>query len=677
MVTDLIQTVVLAPLAQVPPLRVLHRAWSRCSTPSSRCCCCCAWPPALLLARALHAAPAPRLPQARASNSALTSQIQETLAGIRVIKAYGAEAREQLRFEAALAGRLRRGLSRAQLLRALGVLAFVLVARRDPGRHRASRRCARSRAPRSSRSACSPRPASPPGTSASSTSRRPPSARARRRSSGCWCSGRARRTSPSASTASSSCSTSSPRCARRRTRSPLAPPRRGIAFPRRRLRLSARPPGARRGLLRGALRRGDGAARPHRRGQEHAAGAAPAAVRSGRGRASRSTASTCAGSSSRACARASRSPCRRTCSSARPFARTSATRGPDASDAEVARRRARRLRRRLHRGAAARLRHAARRTRRAALDRTAPAHLDRARACSRTRRSWCSTSRPPRSTPRPSRSCCRTCSAWGRGRAILLVTHRLSTLRHADRIVLLEQGRVIEAGSRAELMARPGAAPYRSLLRARGRRGRRSGGARVSSLPAERRPAGRTRDARGSSPVRCASWRRCAGASPASSALTLVSLAPRLLLPWPVKLIIDHVINRDSGGGALASYPALVRPPARPAGGHDPARDPALAARRAGAAGGRDRRARLDGRRGRPHRRHALRPGATPRPSPRTKRTTAIASPAACWASSSSDSRCVSRRRSTTSIARGSSSGSSPCRCAPSTTSGSATPSTA
>ena len=53
--------------------------------------------------------------------------------------------------------------------------------------------------------------------------------------------------------------------------------------------------------------------------------------------------------------------------------------------------------------------------------------------------------------------------AWGRDRAILLVTHRLSTLRHADRIVLLEHGRVVEAGARADLMARPAGA-LRALL---------------------------------------------------------------------------------------------------------------------------------------------------------------------------------------------------------------------
>ena len=52
--------------------------------------------------------------------------------------------------------------------------------------------------------------------------------------------------------------------------------------------------------------------------------------------------------------------------------------------------------------------------------------------------------------------------------------------------------------------------------------------------------------------------------------LTLVSLAPRLLLPWPAKLIIDHVINRDPVADALASYPAFVRPLLAPLVDMDP-----------------------------------------------------------------------------------------------------------
>ncbi len=54
---------------------------------------------------------------------------------------------------------------------------------------------------------------------------------------------------------------------------------------------------------------------------------------------------------------------------------------------------------------------------------------------------------------------------WGRGRAIFLITHRLSTIRRADRIVYLAEGRVVEAGSHDDLAAREGGA-YRGLVEA-------------------------------------------------------------------------------------------------------------------------------------------------------------------------------------------------------------------
>jgi subfamily B ATP-binding cassette protein HlyB/CyaB len=50
------------------------------------------------------------------------------------------------------------------------------------------------------------------------------------------------------------------------------------------------------------------------------------------------------------------------------------------------------------------------------------------------------------------------------GRTVLIVAHRLSTLRLADRILVLEQGRLVEQGHHAELIARPGR--YRSLFEA-------------------------------------------------------------------------------------------------------------------------------------------------------------------------------------------------------------------
>jgi ATP-binding cassette subfamily B protein len=44
-----------------------------------------------------------------------------------------------------------------------------------------------------------------------------------------------------------------------------------------------------------------------------------------------------------------------------------------------------------------------------------------------------------------------------RDRTVILVAHRLSTLRHADRVVVFEGGRVVEVGAYEELVRRGGA----------------------------------------------------------------------------------------------------------------------------------------------------------------------------------------------------------------------------
>ena len=48
-----------------------------------------------------------------------------------------------------------------------------------------------------------------------------------------------------------------------------------------------------------------------------------------------------------------------------------------------------------------------------------------------------------------------------RGRTSVLISHRVSTLRHADRIIVLEGGRITQDGSHAQLIAQPGY--YRDL----------------------------------------------------------------------------------------------------------------------------------------------------------------------------------------------------------------------
>jgi ABC-type multidrug transport system fused ATPase/permease subunit len=43
-----------------------------------------------------------------------------------------------------------------------------------------------------------------------------------------------------------------------------------------------------------------------------------------------------------------------------------------------------------------------------------------------------------------------------RGRTVLVIAHRLSTIEHADAIYAVDEGRVVEAGTRAELLEAEG-----------------------------------------------------------------------------------------------------------------------------------------------------------------------------------------------------------------------------
>ena len=49
-----------------------------------------------------------------------------------------------------------------------------------------------------------------------------------------------------------------------------------------------------------------------------------------------------------------------------------------------------------------------------------------------------------------------------RGRTVIAIAHRMSTLRSFDRIVLLREGRVMQDGAPGDLLRRGGA--YRTLV---------------------------------------------------------------------------------------------------------------------------------------------------------------------------------------------------------------------
>ena len=64
------------------------------------------------------------------------------------------------------------------------------------------------------------------------------------------------------------------------------------------------------------------------------------------------------------------------------------------------------------------------------------------------------------------------------GRTVFVIAHRLSTVVHADQILVLDRGEIVERGTHLELLARRGA--YHRLHAAQLRR---SEGAAASALP--------------------------------------------------------------------------------------------------------------------------------------------------------------------------------------------------
>ena len=79
----------------------------------------------------------------------------------------------------------------------------------------------------------------------------------------------------------------------------------------------------------------------------------------------------------------------------------------------------------------------------------------------------------------------RNLAEWGAGRAIFLITHRISTIRRADNILYLDQGRIVESGDHEALMRRPNGRYGRSWRRVHGHgpQGRLTGSGRLPGNP--------------------------------------------------------------------------------------------------------------------------------------------------------------------------------------------------
>ncbi len=91
--------------------------------------------------------------------------------------------------------------------------------------------------------------------------------------------------------------------------------------------------------------------------------------------------------------------------------------------------------------------------------------------CSRRRRSSCSTRRPPTSTASPRPPSSGRSTPRSTGRTSLVIAHRLSTVRNADLILVLDDGRIVQRGTHAELLAAGGlyADLYRTQFAENGR----------------------------------------------------------------------------------------------------------------------------------------------------------------------------------------------------------------
>ena len=130
------------------------------------------------------------------------------------------------------------------------------------------------------------------------------------------------------------------------------------------------------------------------------------------------------------------------------YGTTDAGRGPVGGGDRAARRNDRRFSRRV--------RHDARRTRDQSVRRTEAAGGAGARAGAAGHASCCSTTRSRRSTRTPRRRSCAPSATTLAGRTALIASHRVSAIRDATWIIVLDEGRIVEQGTHDDLLAAGG-----------------------------------------------------------------------------------------------------------------------------------------------------------------------------------------------------------------------------
>ena len=77
------------------------------------------------------------------------------------------------------------------------------------------------------------------------------------------------------------------------------------------------------------------------------------------------------------------------------------------------------------------------------------------------------------------------------GRTVFIIAHRLSAVRHADRIIAMERGRIVEMGPHEQLLQRPQGL-YAHLWRMQAQGGVDAEEAPVVAQPHPLQTAGRT-----------------------------------------------------------------------------------------------------------------------------------------------------------------------------------------